>query len=218
MRTNDHGGKFQVTFKGVILGIVLVFLAVVFLFPIVWIMTSSFKPPGELFSWPPTLFGSNPTFENYILAFAAGNFPIYFRNTLYVTLMATFLTIVVNVMAGYVFAKYKFRFQNLLFAMVLTTLMVPLEVVMVPIFRVLRTVGMIDSLWGLIIPAIASPTAVFLVRQYYILWNLRELTEPVKWEFSCDVVYIHDSCNYCVPFVAKVYYWRNNRWWCKRVK
>ena len=157
----------QILIRG-LLYIALVILAVVFIFPILWVMISSFKTAGELFTWPPTLFPSNPTLDNYTHAIARGNFGWYFRNTTFTTVTATALTVVVNVMSGYVFAKYKFRFQGILFAMVLATLMVPLEVIMIPIFRVIVATNLFNSLWGVIIPAIASPTAVFLIRQYYI--------------------------------------------------
>ncbi|MCL2375978.1 MAG: carbohydrate ABC transporter permease [Defluviitaleaceae bacterium] len=150
-----------------ILYISLSVLAIGFLFPIFWVMVSSFKPAGELFTWPPTFWPQNPTLDNYTGALARGNFGWYFRNTTFSTVVATALTVIINVMSGYVFAKYKFRFQNILFAMVLATLMVPLEVIMIPIFRVIVATGLFNSLWGIIIPAVASPTSVFLVRQYY---------------------------------------------------
>jgi len=160
-------GKLPVTMKGVFLAALLLFLTFIFLFPIFWVIASSFKPAGELLAWPPTVFGRNPTFNNYISALAAGNFAVYFRNTVFVSVTATFLTVVVNVMSGYVFAKYQFRFKKILFAGVLATLMVPLEVIMIPIFRVIVATNLINNLWGIIIPAIASPTAIFLVCQYY---------------------------------------------------
>ena len=143
-------------------------LCFIFLMPIVWVVFSSFKPAGELFAWPPSLIGKNPGLDNYILALEEGDFVRYFVNTVMVSLIATLLTVVVNVMAGYVFAKYHFRGERLLFGMVMVTLMIPLEAIMIPIFKVIVATKLYDSLWGLIIPAVASPTAVFLVRQYYV--------------------------------------------------
>lgn len=137
-------------------------------FPIIWVVFSSFKPSGELFSWPPTLLPKAPTLDNYINALSEGDFLQYFRNTFIVTVIATILTVIVNLMSGYVFAKYDFKGRNLLFAMVLVTMMIPLEVIMIPVFKVIVGTNMYDNLWGLIIPAVASPTAVFLIRQYYI--------------------------------------------------
>lgn len=144
-----------------------VFLSAVFLMPIVWVIFSSFKPAGELFTWPPTLLGRNPSLDNYTQAFAAGDFGRWFLNTVVVSVLATVLTVIVNIMAGYVFAKYEFKGKKLLFGMVMVTLMIPLEVIMIPIFKVIVSTHMYNNLWGLIIPAVASPTAVFLVKQYY---------------------------------------------------
>lgn len=146
----------------------LLFLTFLFLMPIVWVICSSFKSAGELFAWPPSLFGRNPSLDNYRRALEEGRFGVYFLNTVFISLVATFLTIVVNVMSGYAFAKYHFKGERLLFGIVLATLMIPLEVIMIPIFKVIVAVGIYNSLWGLIIPAVASPTAVFLVRQYYV--------------------------------------------------
>ncbi|MBE5987006.1 MAG: carbohydrate ABC transporter permease [Paenibacillaceae bacterium] len=147
---------------------ILLILTFLFLIPILWVIGSSFKSTGELFSWPPSLIGKNPSFSNYQKALEEGHFGIYFFNTVFTSVTATFLTIVVNVMSGYAFAKYQFKGDKILFGIVLATLMIPLEVIMIPIFKVIVATGLYNSLWGLIIPAVASPTAVFLVRQYYV--------------------------------------------------
>ncbi|WP_077609821.1 carbohydrate ABC transporter permease [Clostridium sp. Marseille-P2415] len=148
--------------------VLLLFLTFLFLMPVIWVIGSSFKSAAELFSWPPSLFGKKPSLDNYQRALEEGYFGIYFFNTVFTSLIATFLTIVVNVMSGYAFAKYHFKGEKILFGIVLATLMVPLEVIMIPIFKVIVAVNLYNSLWGLIIPAVASPTAVFLVRQYYM--------------------------------------------------
>lgn len=162
MRTNV-----KKSFLRGILWILLLALTFLFLMPIIWVMGSSFKSTGELFSWPPRLFGKNPSLNNYQRALEEGHFGIYFFNTVFTSVTATVLTVVVNVMSGYAFAKYHFKGEKLLFGMVLATLMIPLEVIMIPIFKVIVATGLYNRLWGLIIPAVASPTAVFLVRQYY---------------------------------------------------
>jgi len=154
--------------KSAFVWILLIVLTLVFLIPIVWVICSSFKSVGDLFSWPPTLFGKNPSLNNYQVAMQQGNFGQYFINTVFVSLVATFLTVVVNLMSGYAFAKYHFKGDKILFGVVLATLMVPLEVIMIPIFKVIVATGLYNNLWGLIIPAVASPTAVFMVKQYYV--------------------------------------------------
>ena len=148
--------------------VLLVVFSFIFLMPIVWTVFSSFKSAGELFAWPPSLLGEHPSLDNYVLAMERGDFVQYFINTVFVSVVATVLTVIVNVMAGYVFAKYQFKFKGILFALVMATLMIPLEVIMIPVFKVIVATHLYNNLWGLIIPAVASPTAVFLVRQYYV--------------------------------------------------
>lgn len=148
--------------------VLLILLVGIFLIPVIWVICSSFKSPGELFAWPPSLLGDNPSLDNYRIALAEGDFGRYFFNTAFVSIVATFLTVCVNVMSGYAFAKYHFKGEKVLFMLVLATLMVPLEVIMIPIFKVIVNVKLYNNLWGLIIPAVASPTACFLVRQYYV--------------------------------------------------
>lgn len=154
--------------KNIIMYIILAILAFLFLMPVVWVILSSFKPGNELFTWPPKLIADHPTIQNYVVALSEGDFVSYFTNTVFVSIVATILTVIVNVMSGYAFAKYEFRGRKILFGIVLCTLMVPLEVIMIPIFKVIVVTHLYNSLWGLIIPAVASPTAVFLVRQYYM--------------------------------------------------
>ncbi|KAB1438156.1 carbohydrate ABC transporter permease [Candidatus Galacturonibacter soehngenii] len=153
--------------KSVLLALILFALTFLFVMPIVWIIFSSFKSAGELFKWPPSLLGKNPSLSNYSKALSEGNFVVYFFNTVFTSVVATILTVVVNVMSGYAFAKYRFKGQTILFGIVLATLMIPLEVIMIPVFKVIVATKLYNNLWGLIIPAVASPTAVFLVRQYY---------------------------------------------------
>lgn len=154
--------------QAIVLYTLLIILCFLFLMPIVWVIGSSFKGTSELFTWPPTLLGKAPSLDNYVQALNEGDFLRYFINTVFVSLAATLLTVVVNVMSGYAFAKYQFKGKKLLFGIVLATLMVPLEVIMIPIFKVIVATSLYNNLWGLIIPAVASPTAVFLVRQYYV--------------------------------------------------
>jgi alpha-1,4-digalacturonate transport system permease protein len=140
--------------------------AIVFILPVIWVVLSSFKPAGELFVFPPTLLPTEPTFENYKIAINTGNFGQYTLNTLFVAVTSMVLALITNSMAAFALAKFKFVGRDMLFLITLATLMIPLQVIMVPIFLVLRNIGLTDSLWGIIIPSAASPTGVFLLRQY----------------------------------------------------
>jgi len=141
-------------------------LAVIFFFPILWIVFSSFKPQSELFTFPLTFFPASPTLENYQAAFKSGDFLQYFFNSTFVAVVSTFITIFINVMAGYALSKYIFKGRDLIFFVMIATLMIPLQVILVPIFILEKNLGLLNSLWGIIIPPAATPTGIFLARQY----------------------------------------------------
>ena len=148
--------------------VILIVLAIVSLFPVIWVALSSFKPQNELFSSPMTFFPKTWTLGNYISAISQGNFARYFMNTVFVACVSTVLTVLINIMAGYALAKYYFRGRNLIFGLMIATLMVPLQVIMIPIFLQLKNLGMLNSLPGIIIPPAATPTGIFLARQYMV--------------------------------------------------
>ncbi|RFU94097.1 carbohydrate ABC transporter permease [Sphaerochaeta halotolerans] len=148
--------------------VLLIVLALATLLPVLWVVLSSFKPQSELFRVPLTFLPQKWTVQNYVSSLQAGNFPVYFSNTVFVAVVSTFITVMVNLMAGYALAKYIFKGRNLIFTIMIATLMIPLQVIMIPIFLQLKNFGMLNSLWGIIIPPAATPTGVFLARQYLV--------------------------------------------------
>jgi alpha-1,4-digalacturonate transport system permease protein len=147
---------------------VLVVLAVVVLVPIVWLALSSFKTQSELAQRPPSLLPKSFGLSNYSGALSTFDFSVYLRNSVIVTSAATVLTLVLNSTAAYALAKYNFRGRNLLFLVTLGTIMIPLQVIFIPVYQVATQLGLVNSLWGLIIPPAATPTGVFLIRQYML--------------------------------------------------
>ncbi|MFN8531136.1 MAG: carbohydrate ABC transporter permease [Anaerolineae bacterium] len=107
-------------------------------------------------------------FENYIEGVTRFNFWTYLRNSVVVTAAATAVTLLVNSMAAFALSKYKFRGRSAILLMTIGTLMVPLSVILVPVFLVITEVGWVNNLLGIIIPAAATPTGVFLLRQYML--------------------------------------------------
>ena len=148
--------------------ILLIILAAIFLFPACWVLISSLKNQSELFTYPLTILPKQVTFENYVQAFRRGDFLRYFGNSSFVAIVATVITVLINIMAGYALAKYHFRGRDLIFYTMIGTLMIPLQVIMIPIFLLLRNLGLLNSLWGVIIPPAATPTGIFLARQYIL--------------------------------------------------
>jgi alpha-1,4-digalacturonate transport system permease protein len=96
------------------------------------------------------------------------NYKRYFMNSVIVTSVATVLTLVINSMAAYAFAKYNFRGRDGLFVMTLAMIMIPLQVILIPIYLVVSSLGLVNTYWGMIIPAAATPTGVFIMRQYML--------------------------------------------------
>lgn len=148
--------------------VVLIILSILCMFPILWVILSSFKQQTELFSFPLTLFPQKWTIENYVSALSQGNFLLYFGNTTLVSIVSTIIAVAINIMAGYALAKYKFKGRDAIFYTMIATLMIPLQVIMIPLFLQLKNLGMLNSLWGIIIPPAATPTGVFLARQYIV--------------------------------------------------
>lgn len=142
--------------------------AIIMLIPVVWAVLSSFKDTSELAQRPPTIIPKDPTFANYTEALTSFNFLTYFKNSVIVTVAATALTLLINSMAAFALSKYNFRGRNALFLLTLATIMIPLQVILLPVYQVVANLGLVNSLWGLIIPPAATPTGVFLLRQYML--------------------------------------------------
>ncbi|PNR97275.1 carbohydrate ABC transporter permease [Petrotoga olearia] len=147
--------------------------------PFVWMVSTSFKGPGEIFIFPPRWIPRNPTFNNYIDLFQEMNFGRPFLNSVLVSLSTTFLSVLIATMAGYGFAKFHFKNKNLLFLFILGTIMVPGQITMIPVFLLLSRLNLLNTYWGLILPAIANAFNIFFMRQY-IMGVPDELIEAAK--------------------------------------
>jgi alpha-1,4-digalacturonate transport system permease protein len=113
------------------------------------------------------------------------DFARYFGNSVFVTVVATAITLLINSMAAFALAKYRFRGRNLFMALIIATLLMPATVILVPLFITVKTFGMLDSLWGIIIPGAATPTGVFLLRQY-MLTIPDELLEAARMDGASE--------------------------------
>ena len=140
----------------------------IFLLPVIYIVLSAFKSTQELFSATQTFFPRNWTLVNFERAASRGNFFVYIRNSFVVAIASTLLAVLINTMSGYALAKFRFKGDKIIMILILSTIMLPLEVIMVPIFSVLRFFGLFNSLWALIIPPAATPAGIFLMRQFLL--------------------------------------------------
>jgi alpha-1,4-digalacturonate transport system permease protein len=124
-------------------------------------------------------------FANYTELFGKFSFGLYLWNSVFITVVATLLTLLINSMAAFALSKYKFRGQKTVFVLIIATLMIPPTIVLVPVFLVINSVGLLNSLWGVILPAIATPTGVFLLRQY-MLTIPDELLEAARMDNASE--------------------------------
>lgn len=151
-----------------LLTIALIIVCLLWLFPLLWFVLSSFKPGSELFTYPLNILPKNPTLQNYIVAWNTLAFPRLFMNTLITTVITTILTIIASATAGYAFAKYDIKWLNFFFICIIATTMLPTEVIMNPIFIVIRELGLYDNLAGIIIPSINTATGIFMFRTFFV--------------------------------------------------
>jgi multiple sugar transport system permease protein len=135
-------------------------------FPLVWMVAVSFMAPGEASHFPPPLVPTKATFVNYRTLFANAGIGRYFANSVLLALGATLLSLLFNVGCGYAFAKLHFRGRDRLFRMLLGALVIPGQVAMLPLFLMLKQLGLVNSFVGVLIPSAASIFGIFLVRQY----------------------------------------------------
>jgi multiple sugar transport system permease protein len=156
--------------KIILYGVLLV-LCVPFVFPTWWMVTSSLKPNAEIFAFPPRLWPDDPSLRAWGDVFTMQPFAQQYFNSAYIAVVVTIGTLVVASMAGYAFARIRFRGQNALFLVVLTGLLIPSEVTIVPLFRMFHALGMVNTHWPLIlVPIFGAPCvlATFIMRQFFI--------------------------------------------------
>jgi len=145
---------------------VVIILAIVFMIPVYWTVISSFKTLGEIYQYPATFFPKNFSLEGYINIFKNMDIIRYLGNTLFVAIVSTFFTVFLCLTMGYSLAKGTFKGKNFLSNLVMITLFITAQVTMVPLFIIIKRIGLMDSLWGLIIPAVFTPTGTFTAVQY----------------------------------------------------
>ena len=144
--------------------IFLCFLALIVLVPILWIVLGTFKFEKEITSYPPTFIPQSFTFENFVKVSGRIKIWRYALNSLIYAGGTTTIAMFVNSLAGYVYARYSFRGKTICFLITLATMMVPFQVIMVPLFLIVFKLGMYDTYWGLIIPRVAVATSIFMMR------------------------------------------------------
>lgn len=145
-----------------------ILVTLVMLFPLYWMVVTAFSTRADAYAPGLHLWPQNFTWDNFTLPFE--EFPIWLwaRNSLVIAVAVTVITTFVNLLAGYVFAKIPFRGSGLLFIVLLSTMMVPIQAIMVPQFQLITSLGLYGNIWAVILPMAASVFGIFLARQFFL--------------------------------------------------
>jgi multiple sugar transport system permease protein len=149
----------------VTIGVVLGIGAVITAFPFFWMLTTALKPQRESVTFPPTILPEAPTLQWFQILFTELDFGRYLVNTILVVLIG-FIGLMFMAMAGYAFAKFEFRGRRWMFFLVLATMMIPIQVTMIPTYLILNGMKLTNTLVGIALPTLVSGFAIFLFRQF----------------------------------------------------
>jgi len=189
-------------------------VCLIFLGPVLWAIYSAFRPSRDLFVFPPNISLTGFSLQNFRAVFASGDVTRYALNSLLVAATSSIITILASSMAGFALAKFKFPGRNLIFMTILATLLIPIQVLMVPVFLVLKTLGWVNQLIGIIVPPAATPTGTFMMRQF-IRGIPDEMIEAARLDGASNwKIYRHIILPLCAPMSAALgivtFTWRWN--------
>ncbi len=179
-----------------------VVISLIMFFPLYWMLLTAFSPRSELYApglrWWPHHF----TLDNFVQPFQRFPVAAWFRNSLLVTAAVTVITVVVNLLAGYAFAKLRFRGRTALFLLLLSTMMIPIQAIMVPQYRLSVRLGLYGSLWGVILPESAAVFGIFLARQFFLAIP-DELVEAARVDGASQLrIFTGIVLPLCKPLIA----------------
>jgi multiple sugar transport system permease protein len=152
--------------KKVLLHVLLFAAAALTAFPLLWMISASLMVPGESNQSPPPLLPAAPTLANYAALFSQLRMGRFLLNSTLLAAAVTLISVLLNSMAGYAFAKLRFRGRDAIFRGLLSALVIPAQVAMLPLFLLLKQIGLINTYAGVIVPSMATIFGIFLVRQY----------------------------------------------------
>jgi putative chitobiose transport system permease protein len=163
----------------------LLLLALMMLLPLIWLLSTSLKGPAEnIFASPPSLVPSQPSLQAYQRLFAANPMVTYLLNSIIVSSLAVLANLLFCSLAAYPLARLRFAGRGLVLALVVATILIPFQVVMIPLYLLMVQIGLRNSMWALILPQAATAFGIFLLRQSF-------LTVPVELEEAARI----DGCS-----------------------
>jgi multiple sugar transport system permease protein len=204
---------------GLVIHVVLILGAGFMLLPMLWMLATSFKVPGEIAVWPPHLLPEAPTLDNYTGLFQAAPFLRFFANSVFISVASTVSVVITSLLAGAMFAKYQFPGRAFLFMLVLATAIVPFEAYMIPLYIELVRLHWINTYVGIILPTLVMSFGIFLVRQHMASAIPDELMEAARvdgasewWTFTRVLVPLSGNAMSAVGIFAFIQGWAAFIW------
>ncbi len=180
----------------------LVLTAIATLFPFWWMVVAAFMPDGQAMVYPPKILPQPFTTDQFRLLFNRLNMARYFFNSLLLSVVVTAISLFFNSMAGYAFAKYRFKGKNQLFKLLLSSMIIPAQVTMLPLFLMLKSIGLINTYGAIIVPGLANIFGIFLIRQY-ALGIPDSLIEAARIDGASDFqIYYRIILPLCLPILV----------------
>ena len=149
--------------------IIMIVISVATVVPFLFMASTSFTESFTMMNYPPTLIPDEPSLKNYtdiIFGFQDGIFPRWFFNSVFTTAVIVIGSLLLNTLSGYIFAKKQFYGRDIVFALLLSTMMVPRAVTLIPAFQIINKLGLFNTYWALIVPGLSSAFGVFMMRQF----------------------------------------------------
>jgi len=162
-KEKDNKGKLKRT--NPIVYILLALGGIIMIFPFVWMVATSFKQPWDVFNL--SLIPPEVTFSNYIRLFGKSDFPRWFLNSFVVGLLVTFSVLFFDSLVGYILCKFNLRKKKIIFILILSTMMIPTEMLVIPWYIMSNKWGWVNSYWGIMFPGIMTGFGTFLMRQFF---------------------------------------------------
>ncbi len=156
------------TIKRAALYLTLSFFVIIFVTPFLWMVLASLKTTAQIFAFPPKLLPDPVVWKNYLRAWKVIPLARYYFNSLLVSGSVAVSQVITSAMAAYVFARLSFPFKNIIFVLYLGVMMIPTQVTVIPLFIIVRHMGLIDTYGALILPFLAYPFGAFLLRQFFL--------------------------------------------------
>ncbi len=153
--------------SGTIKWLFLLFVLLTIMLPIGWIVISAFKTEVQIIRFPPHYFATEVVLKNFITLFKRAPVLLYIRNTVIYVVLLTLGQLIVDTMAAYAFARMSFKGRHFLFTVLLAAMMIPFQVIMIPLFIELSAFRMVNTYYGLVIPRLVSVTGIFMLRAYF---------------------------------------------------